>query len=378
MNEMWTSPKASLLGGVKVVELANYISAPMAALVLADLGAEVVKVEANEGDAMRGLGRHPSGVNPMWVNSNRGKNGLRLDLRQEADRSRMLDLLRSADVFVTNLRPSALERLGIDDAAISADNTRLIRLYVTGYGNDGPYSGYPVFDTIMQAECGLTDALADSNGPRLDRYFTIDKSVAMIGAQSVLAALYARQMSGRAERIDLAMFDAAAYFMFPDVMRNRTLASDAALSARNEHAAAIRPMEALDGWIVVLPVAKSQVLEALSIVGAADRADFVLSAPNGDEITQRLFESLAPGIKAAQVEQWIEKFSEAGIPCAPCRDLDAVLEHPQALANDLYRTVETSGVEGLGPIRMVRYPAVFDGRIAGPDSDPEGTVRLPK
>ncbi|HRE02490.1 MAG TPA: CoA transferase, partial [Ilumatobacteraceae bacterium] len=220
---------------------------------LADLGAEVIKIEPPRGDPMRRLSRHPAGVNPMWVNSNRGKRSVTLDLKQPEAQAQARDLLASADLMVCNWRRPVAERLGLRDADLVARNPRLIRVYVTGFGPDGPLADAPTYDMIIHGRLGLTEAHGNGTEPA-DSSFMVDKVSAMLVCQAALAAIAGRELHGVADRVDVAMLDAAAYGNFPDVMANRTFLDHSPESARNMQPDAVRPLATADGWIVVVPV----------------------------------------------------------------------------------------------------------------------------
>src|SRR5438874_2445718 len=146
------------LDGIKVVELASFVSAPFATMMLGDLGAEVIKIEPpGKGDPMRNLGRNEAGVSPLFVNTNRGKRSVTLDLKDPAGQVELRALLRTADLLVCNWRPAVAARLGLVDEELAAENPRLIRIYVSGYGPDGPLADTPTYDSVIQARVGLTE-----------------------------------------------------------------------------------------------------------------------------------------------------------------------------------------------------------------------------
>jgi crotonobetainyl-CoA:carnitine CoA-transferase CaiB-like acyl-CoA transferase len=244
------------LDGIRVLEAASFVSGPYVGQMLADLGAEVVKIEAPpRGDPFRRFNRPAEIYSPIFANSNRGKGSIMLDVKDEGQRARLLDLISGSDVWVTNWRPGVADRLGLGDDVLAGRNPRLIRLYVSGYGERGPRADAPVFDTIVQAASGLTDALAPGDGsPQVLAGFPIDKVTAALAAQSVLAALFARERSGRGERIDLSMLAAAAYVNFVELFANRTFLDTAPVEARNLQATGLRALRAKDGWLTIAPV----------------------------------------------------------------------------------------------------------------------------
>ena len=177
------------LSGVSVVEIGSYMSVPFAAMMLADLGADVVKVEPPKGDPFRRFARPKGAMAAVFVNANRGKKSIVLDLKQAIDRDRLCELLRNSDVVLSNWRPAVAERLGLGDDVLAALNPRLIRVYVSGYGSSGPDRDKPSYDSVVQARSGLTWAQGGDDRPTLAVGYLVDKTTAMMTAQATIAAL---------------------------------------------------------------------------------------------------------------------------------------------------------------------------------------------
>src|SRR3954469_11907401 len=259
---------AGPLDGVKVVETANYLSGPYATMQLADLGAEVIKVEAPKGDPFRRFGRPKTYASPQFVNCNRGKQSVVLDLKVTEDLEAMLRLLDSADVMLSNWRPSVAARIGLGDDVLAARNPRLIRVYVSGYGPTGPLIDDPVFDTIVQARSAMAFGLSGTDEPTILPGYPVDKLTATMAAQAAIAALFARERTGQGDRVDVAMLDAASYMNFVDLFTGRTFAGDGETAeARNLHGSAIRPVQTADGWMVMAPVQAEHIRAACAAVG---------------------------------------------------------------------------------------------------------------
>lgn len=357
-----------------MIELASFISAPLGAMMLGDLGADVLKIEPPRGDPMRRLGRHPSGISPMFVNSNRGKRSATYDLKQPEAQRAVRELLAGADLLVCNWRASVADRLGLADDVLVQSNPRLIRLYVTGFGPSGPLADSPVYDTIIQARLGLTEANGDGTTPALDSSFMVDKVAGMMVCQAALAALVARGRTGTGDRVDLAMLDAAAYANFPDIMVNRTFARHEPPSARNLHPGSVRPIATKDGWIVVVPVTSDQVRRTLAAAGRPDLADAVIKISDGVELTRRLYRELDALLASKPTATWLDAFAAHDVPAAPCQTIDEHLADPQTVHNDLYRVVDWPEWPDAGPMRHVRYPATFSS--SGPLHPRSGPPRL--
>ena len=362
--------KRGPLAGVKVVEAATYMTGPYATLQLADLGADVIKVEApGSGDTFRNFGRPPTYVSAPFANMNRGKRSVVLDLKDPAGLAKLFELLADADVFLCNWRGGVAESLGLTEEAFEACNPRLIRVLITGYGQDGPYSKEPAFDTAVQARSGLMDALSPDGVPRILPGYPVDKITALMATQAVLAALYEREHTGRGERIDLAMLDAAASVNFPDLFTNRVFLHHQPDDPHNRHLFTLRPLPASDGYLVIAPATARQMKYALEAVGHPEWVDEVLSITVQVELVNRLFDRISEVTPTATVDEWIERFRAHDVACAPCATMDDVLEDAQAVYNDLFRVADW---EDAGPTRYVRYPAVFKswGHLVADDPPP--------
>jgi crotonobetainyl-CoA:carnitine CoA-transferase CaiB-like acyl-CoA transferase len=340
------------LQGVRVIELSNFVSGPLATMMLGDLGADVVKVEPPSGDPMRKFGRSGAALSPLYVNSNRGKRGMVIDLKETAGRTELLALLESADILVSNWRPSVAPRLGLADDQLTARNPRLIRIYLTGFGTEGPRADTPVYDAVVQAHLGS----AQSSPPTIAPSYIIDKTAATVVVQAALAALYARERSGLADRIDLSLLDAASYVNFVDLMANRTFVDDQPQDAGYLQAGATRAIRASNGWLIVAPVTGKQVRRACDVVGRPDLAADVLSITDATKLTTRLLSGLEAVTLTGPVDRWVSAFVENDVPAGPCLTIDQHLADDQVAYNHLYDVIEW---EGVGRVRCVRYPALF-------------------
>ena len=346
------SQRAGPLAGVKVVELASYVSGPFATMMMADLGADVIKIEPPQGDPFRRFGRAGTPVSPMFVNSNRGKEGMVLDLKVPSSKLAFDEVVKDADILLSNWRPAVAERLGLSDESIAAVNPRLIRVYVSGFGTSGPSAGAPVYDAIIQAHVGS----AEMTPPTIVPAYVVDKLTASMACQAALAALFERERSGKGDRIDLALLDAAAYVNFVDVMANRTFVDSAPVESGNKQAAAIRGVQTADGWLIVTPVSSDQIRRACDAIGRPELADELLGMKDATELTTRLYDELEAATREHSTDHWVETFRAHDVPAGPCLTIEQHFQDRQVVHNRIYSIEEW---EDVGRVRQVRYPARF-------------------
>ena len=349
------APTKGPLTGVRVVEAASFLSGPYATMTLADLGAEVIKVEPPTGDPFRKFGRPQTYVSTQFANCNRGKRSVVLDLKQAGDVEQLLSLLKTADVWLSNWRPQVADRLGLGDATLAAANPRLIRVYVSGYGPTGPLVEDPVFDTIVQARSGMTQGLSPTDDPVLLPGYPVDKLTATMAAQAILAALFARERSGEGDRLDVSMLDAAGYLNFVDLFTSRVFVDHQPADPRNRHGSAVRPVRAKDGWLIAAPVSSDHIRNACTAVGHPEWGPEVLAERDQIKMVHDLFDRMETVTVTETVETWLERFRDHDVPAAPCLGIDEHLADPQVVHNGLYTIDESPS----GPARGARYPAVF-------------------
>jgi crotonobetainyl-CoA:carnitine CoA-transferase CaiB-like acyl-CoA transferase len=358
------------LDGVRVIEAASYLSGPYTGQMLADLGAEVIKVEAPpRGDDFRRFNRPPALYSPIFANANRGKRSVLADLKDPAQREAVLDLVATSDVWITNWRPGVAERLGMSDDALADRNPRLVRLYLSGYGAEGPRADAPVFDTVIQATSGLTHALAGGDQPSLLPGFPLDKTTAALAAQAVTAALFARERTGQGERIDMSMLAAAAYVNFVELFANRTFVDAQPDEARNLQAIRLRPLRAKDGWLTLAPVSGAGIKKLCETIDHPEWAGQLQALGDQRQLAAALFTRLDTVFPTRTVDDLLKLLSDCDIAAARCLSMDEHLADPQVAIQDIYRIENWDEV---GQVRTVRYPAMFAsaGRLAAPGPAP--------
>lgn len=208
------------LAGIKVVEITSIYSGPLAGVLLAELGAEVVKVESTaKPDLVRNQGGSPYGVSPVFYALNRGKRFLSLDASTQTGRQLLGDLVAGADIFLHNMRPGKPEAIGVGYEEASSRNPRLIYAAISGLGTEGPDADQPVYDYVVQARIGMVDYQRDVSGKAsLISQVLVDKTTAQAAVQGILAALYVRERTGKGQRVDLPMLGVGLHFQWPDAM----------------------------------------------------------------------------------------------------------------------------------------------------------------
>jgi CoA:oxalate CoA-transferase len=341
------------LAGLVVIDIASYLTGPFAAMMLADLGATVVKVEPPGGDPFRHIGFRRRGVSIGAFNVNRGKHSVVIDLTDDAGRDRLLQLIGRADALVDNWRPGVAERLGLGAEVVRRANPRLIWLSITGYGTVGPAADEPVFDSIIQARSGLAGFEGDAS-PTVMRSFIVDKVTAVFAAQAVLAALRQRDRDGEGTRVELSMHHVAAYFNFVDLMQHRTFMDD----DRPAPTAPPVVVRAADGWMVVAPARREHVVQACKAAGHMEWMEVIGALVRSDEVLKTLNTYLNEWCASRCVDDVLAQMRVHDVPAAPLLDLDQHLADPQVAAAGLYEKGEFE----LGDFRFVSYPARFDGQ----------------
>ncbi len=328
------------LDGVRVVDLSVAIAGPMATQILADQGADVIKIEApGIGDIGRWVGVAVNGMGAMFQVANRGKRSVVLDLRQPRALAIVHELVRSADVFVQNFRPGVVERLGLGYEALAAVRPELVYLSISGFGRTGPYAERPAYDNVVQAYSGLAMSQADDDGePRFIKQVAADKITALTAAQAVSAALFARQRGAGGQHVELAMLDAVVAFLFIDAAGNEVLL-DADGSLPSSFTAALRAWRYADGWGTASPVSDADfagMCRAFGVAGADDPrvAGIAERRQHPERVAEIMaeIELVAATLSTAEATARLEK---ERVPCGVALALDCVHEDPQVRASGL-------------------------------------------
>lgn len=350
----------SALAGVKVLDLTSMVSGPVAAMMLADQGADVIKVEPTTGEQMRHIGPTVNKVTAAFFSCNRGKRSIGVDLKSEDGKKILFDLVAGADVLIQNFRPGAMERMGFSEPVLRALNPRLIYVSISGFGEEGPYAHKRVYDPVIQALSCATDIQADraTGRPQMFRIIIADKVTAITAAQAISTALYAREKSGEGQHVRLSMLDAMLSLFWPEGMAGLTYA-DQEFDVRRYQGAMDLIYETQDRFITAGAISDNEwegMCRALNREDLIDHPNFKTAQGRFTHNSERK-EITAEEIKKWSSDEILARFDQEGVPCAPIIDRSELLDHEQVLANG---SVDRLHFEEFGEVRQARHPARFD------------------
>ena len=349
------------LHGIKVVDLTTMVSGPVATMMLADQGADVIKVEALSGEQMRHIGPPHNGVPSAFFSCNRGKRSLALDLKSDDGKAVLRKLADQADVFVQNFRPGAIDRMGFGEAELRRTNPGLIYTSISGFGTKGPYKDARVYDPVIQALSGATDIQADraTGRPQMFRIIIADKVMSLTAAQAITAALFARERGDdrAGQHIELSMLDAMLSFFWPEGMAGLTYA-EAEFDLRKIQGVMDLIYTTTDGYITAGAVSDSEWRGMCRAIGREELIDDPRFATSGARFVN------ADARKAITAEAMAEhssadmlaRLEAEDVPCAPLLQRTELLGHPQIEAND---SILRLSFPGFGEVRQAHPAARF-------------------
>lgn len=349
------------LAGIRVIDLSTVVAGPFATQVLAEMGADIVKVEGPAGDILRAPGpaRSP-GMGAAFINCNRGKQSLVLDLKQPADRARLDDLVRGADVLVHNMRMKAAGRLGLVDAQLRKLNPGLITCAIVGFGQDGPYCDRPAYDDIIQAASGWADLERRASGkPRYAPTIAADKTTSLYVTTAISAALFHRARTGEGQAIEVPMFEAMVSFLAVEHLAGLTfrppLGPSGYARLLSPHR---RPYRTRDGHIAVLPYNASHWSDVFRAAGRDDWAQDEALKSDAARAAQidTLYERLAACLLQDTTEAWLARLGPLDVPCSRVNRIEDLLEDPHLVATGFFEAVDHPTE---GPLTVTRPPVRF-------------------
>ncbi len=353
------------LEGIRVVEVASYVTGPFAAVLLADLGADVIKVEEPEqGDPFRRWGEGT--YSPTFCALNRNKKSITLDLRTEAGRAALLKLLDTADVLVENHRPGVADRLGFGYEVVRSRNPRLVYCSISGFGSTGPYQDRPGYDTIGQAMSGLLSLLTDLEDPRPAGISLSDHLTGLYACYGILGALMARERTGEGQRVDTSLLRATVSFVGENAARYFATGEMPRRASRT-HLAQVYAFTAGDGrpFVVHLSSPRKFWEQLTEAVGHPEWRDDPRFATHRDRQKhyRELSGALTHAFSTASRAEWLERLGRHDVPCAPLNTLEEVFHDPQVRHLGMRTAVEhpTQGrVELVAPgVMLDKTPPAF-------------------
>ena len=353
------------LEGITILEFSTMITASFAAMMMAEQGASVIKVEPmNVGDPMRYIGANKCGISSLFANCNRGKRSIRVNLKEAEGQRLIRELIPQVDIFIHNFRPGVMDKLNLGSEALRTLNPRLIYTAISGFGKEGPLGNAPAYEPIIQAQAGLT-ATQGREEPAFFRTLICDKITAYTACQAVTCALYVRERTGAGQHIDLSMLDSGLFFVFPDGFQNHTL-----LDADHERGPLLIDLLyeltlTKDGAVTISAGNEEMQMRSLIAIGMEHLlADERFNSFDKLVDNMEAFKAeVADAYLAFTTDEVMAKMQEADVPCARCLDKDEVLAQEQLAAND---TLETMQHPIMGDMRIVKSPARFGGERLSP------------
>lgn len=356
-----------MLSGIRIIDLTTVIFGPYATQMLADLGAEVIKVETpGLGDVSRYLG---SGVPDPTMGSihltvNRGKRSIALDLKKPDDAAVLRDLVAGADVFFHNVRGKAIERLGFGYESCKALKDDIIYVHATGFGQDGPYADLQAYDDVIQAATGTTSLLPRVDGnpaPRFLPSLIADKIAGQFGTQAILAALIHKLRTGEGQAVEVPMFECFASFMLVEHLRDDTLDPPIGPAGYPRQLDPTRqPFPTADGSVAIVPYTVESTARLMALLGGEDllaSAEFEAAKAKGQHMPL-VYSEIARKTPAKTTAEWLDLFAANDIPAMAARDLQDIRGDPHLVATGFFRRREHPDVGGFHEMQPpVKYGA---------------------
>jgi crotonobetainyl-CoA:carnitine CoA-transferase CaiB-like acyl-CoA transferase len=358
------------LQGFKVIELGTMITAPLAAMMLGDLGAEVIKIEREGGDPFRSF--NGALYSPHFIAFNRNKRSVELDLQSEQGLAAVLDLLADSDVLIDNFRPGVMDRLGLGTQSLAELNSRLVHCSITGFGDPGPDRHRPAYDTVGQALSGIASLAIDAADPKLTGTTISDNVTGMYACYAIMAALIERQRTGKGRRIELNMLEASVAFM-PDAFLNLALLGTVNGPFTRVSFSQSFVVSCSDNRLLALHLSSQEKFwkSLLLALDAPDMENDPRFASRADRIEN--YHALANALQARfarrRRDEWLSLLSDKDFPFASVNNVEEVMQDPQVLALGTFRHLPLAN--GAPPVLAPQPPVLFDGmRLSAWSSPP--------
>ena len=359
------------LEGVRVIDLTAYLSGPYCSMILADHGADVIKIERPKvGDEARRMPPFINGESAPFMLWNRNKRSVALDLKDERDRARCLELVREADVFIENFKPGVADRLSLGYDALAALNPRLIYCSISGFGQTGPYRARGGFDLMVQAMSGIMSVNGPEDGPPHRVPMAIaDIGAGMFAAIGILAALQARTRTGRGQQVDTALYDAALSFgLYEAAHFFATGENPPRLGQAHRASAPYQVFRTSDGWVTIGANTQALWAKFCEVIGKGELAGDTRFRDNAGRVANRpaLAALVQDALAAGTTREWMARFEAAEIPAGPVQTYDQVFADPQVQARSMAAEIEHPSA---GKTRTLGIPVKL--------SDTPGALRRP-
>jgi crotonobetainyl-CoA:carnitine CoA-transferase CaiB-like acyl-CoA transferase len=358
------------LAGIRIIDMTTVLMGPYATQMLGDFGADVIKVEAPEGDLVRKIGpARNEGMGPIYLNANRSKRSITLDLKRAEGRAALLRLCADADVLVYNVRAKAMTRLGLSYEDVAAVNPRLVYAGMFGYGQDGPYAARPAYDDLIQGGATIPYLFSRVNEgkPRYVPSAMADRVVGLVAVGAILASLVERDRTGTGQRVDIPMFETMVGFVLGDHMGGLTF--DPPLDAGGyprQLSTERRPYQTKDGYVCALIYTDGHWDRFFAAIGRTDipAADprfrsFVARMASVDDVYGALSDIFLTRTSA----EWLDLLEKADVPVMPMYDFEGVLKDPHLEATGFFKLEEHPSE---GTIRTMAVPAKWSRSPANP------------
>lgn len=366
MSQSWGS-----LAGLRVIDLSRVLGGPYATQILADHGADVIKVEPPLGDETRFWGPPFLANETSWyfAGVNRNKRSVVLDLTTEEDRQQLVDMLSGADVLVENFKPGTLEKWGLGyDETLAGRFTRLVHCSVTGFGSDGPLGGRPGYDAVVQAEAGLMSVNGDSvSGPLRIGMPAVDMITGLNAVNGILMAIHEREKSGRGQKVETTLFDCGLSIMHPHLPNYFGTGRNPQLTGNDHPNIAPYSTFRAGGGNVVITVGNDRQFRRLcEYLGRPDMAEDASFIDNSARCANRadLREAIEVALAESDPATVARELMELGVPCGAMNTVEQVVAHPHAIHRGMFVSIGDDYRGVASPVKMSRTPAEY--RLAPP------------
>ncbi|MEW6298484.1 MAG: CoA transferase [Thermodesulfobacteriota bacterium] len=345
------------LSGVRVLDFSSAVTGPFCTMLMGDLGADVIKIESAGGDILRHLNvTFKAGVGSWFINFNRNKRSIQLDLKHPDARQTVLRMAAQSDVLVQNFRPGVMERLGLDYAAVRAHNPKIVYLSISGFGAEGPYAHKPCYDPVIQGMSGVAFVQGGKGKPTFVRMAMADKMTSMNAIYHVLAGLVAAERQGIGQEIKLSMLDSLISFIAPDCMFGYTFIPDDEFRHLSIADAVMQPIPTKDGYVIACAATNEQWERMCRAMG---KPEWVTQYPTPGDRAAHIADILAALdalFPQKTTKEWLAIFEAADVPCGPVYTFDEVLQDPQLAINQTFVEYDHPVA---GRVRGVNVPGKF-------------------